>query len=318
MSETQEAIERTKQLIEDVSLANKSSIRSYFILLAAVTLLPLFGAVAQLSLKVPGYWIGASCLIVCVIIYLVIVVRIVKLYLKSRDEQNKQLHVLDTEPTTAAEYIERGDVFYVFIEFEAALLDYEAALHLEPDNRKALNNCVVTAIGIPNNEKALVYAEALIEKNDAEYSPQGYHTKGAVLKETNVEMALNCYSKAIELMPDYHGAAFDKARLLLELNRLAESREALEVCSKIVQELVKKKEAYTGLSELHELHGILAMKQADYEAAVSAFSKAIKLEPEQHDYYEMRAEAYDNLGNFKKADADRKKAKELNFIDDCE
>lgn len=50
------------------------------------------------------------------------------------------------------------------------------------------------------------------------------------------------------------------------------------------------------------------MRLGDYPGAVRDFSRAISLDPEDHQFYQHRAVAYEGLGFYNKAKSDRKRA----------
>jgi Flp pilus assembly protein TadD len=53
------------------------------------------------------------------------------------------------------------------------------------------------------------------------------------------------------------------------------------------------------------------MNKAEYKLAIEAFNKAVKLKPENVDYYKGRAQVYKKMEEFVLAEADEQKARDL-------
>ncbi len=64
-------------------------------------------------------------------------------------------------------------------------------------------------------------------------------------------------------------------------------------------------------AEVHQWLGKCFLRQGKYDAAVEDLSAAIRIDPSDPDGFELRAQAYQELGEKEKAEADEKRAKEL-------
>jgi tetratricopeptide (TPR) repeat protein len=111
--------------------------------------------------------------------------------------------------------------------------------------------------------------------------PLAYYGRGVAFKDENkIDEALNDYSKAIQLNPDYADAYYNRGALLLNENKID---EALNDFNKAIQLNPGDAKAYSN-------RGALLLKENKIDEALDDFNKAIQLNP---DY----ADAYYNRGN---------------------
>ena len=66
-----------------------------------------------------------------------------------------------------------------------------------------------------------------------------------------------------------------------------------------------------GYAELYELRGLLAMKRGHYADAIKELTVAIRHDSKAKEYYRLRSDALEALGNMDKAEKDRRKIQKL-------
>ena len=122
-----------------------------------------------------------------------------------------------------------------------------------------------------------IYSKALAIKPD--YA-EAYHNTGIILKEQGkLEETIEACSKALVIKPDYTEAYYNIGVTLQEQGKL---EEAIEAYNKALAIKPDNAEAYNNT-------GIILKEQGELEEAIEAYNKALSIKP---DY----AEAYHNMG----------------------
>lgn len=128
-------------------------------------------------------------------------------------------------------------------------------------------------------------------KLDAKF-PDAYNGRGLAYQIMgNLDKALVDFEKASSLDPTFGEAAFNKAQTLFALERIEESKVALDQAMKFTRDNPKT----------HALAGDVNYRMGNYVKSIEQYSKAIKLGEESPEIYEGRANAYYNSGEFQKA-----------------
>lgn len=145
--------------------------------------------------------------------------------------------------------------------------------------------------------------ESYTKSLDIQDMAEAYYNRGCAyskLKEN--EKAVQDYSSAIELDPDYAYAYYNRGN---EYFRVKEFGKAVLDYNKTIELNPGYAEAYYNLGSAHYELG-------ESEKAVQNYSKAIELDPDDENGYNNRGNAYSQLRENEKAVSDYKKAVELN------
>lgn len=143
------------------------------------------------------------------------------------------------------------------------------------------------------------YTEAI--KLDPDYIP-AYNNRGNLYRDLNEhEKAFKDFNKAIELDPLYAKAYNNRGLLYQDLrdreNALQDYNKAIELNPQYIY-------AYNN-------RGVLYEAWKEFDKAVEDYTQAIQLDPKYKRAYLNRANAYDALGQKELAEADRKTAADL-------
>ncbi|MDE6202675.1 MAG: tetratricopeptide repeat protein [Lachnospiraceae bacterium] len=145
--------------------------------------------------------------------------------------------------------------------------------------------------------------EQLLKDTEKEQSPEAFYQKGNVYRRLEkYEEAINAYTKAIELNPEY-SAAYNSCGLTY--NKLGRYAEAINDFTKAILINPKYATAYNNRGFAHKAIGEYAEAIADYE-------KAIELNPKYSIAYNNLGAAYNNLEEYVKAITYLDKSLELN------
>lgn len=218
---------------------------------------------------------------------------------------NDLFHALEKRPETAGDYAMRGRAFADAEFYDEAVEDYQKALEMEPDNEEFLDEFAVMLWGeMKDGRQALPYFEKLcgiegVNRADA------FMFRGQILAETDPDAALKSFDRAVEIEPDDSDYPLAKLRFFIDAGQLDQAEEYLPEVEKIVKN--ESRGEYVNTTWL-ELRARLALKRGEAENAVKFASQAVRVSPRDKELYEIRAEAYDALGRYDKAEADRRKA----------
>jgi len=164
----------------------------------------------------------------------------------------------------------------------------------------------------------------------------GYEMRAGCYKELNQpQKAINDYDTAIRLFPQYFTVWYEKADVLLDLDK---NREAIDAYWQMYKVNPQYKWCYYNMARgyknlsmldsalyfinLHidhhtddgdgfDVKGDIFYARNDYPAAIAQYSEAIVLDPKKERFYEDRGDAYFSNNENEKALADFNKAAEL-------
>ena len=162
------------------------------------------------------------------------------------------------------------------------------AASLEPDNAPYLSATVETSV------QATLAAQP---NTPATYST--YYDMGVEhIKEEEYEQAIDSFSKAIELNPDYANAYSRRGIIYASkadyVKAFADFDKAIELNSNFA-------DAYFG-------RGLIYLNIENYDNAIADFSRVLELNPSSTDAYIARGLVYNSKGDYDKAIADFDKA----------
>ncbi len=223
-----------------------------------------------------------------------------------QDHYEDELRALEHEPQNADDHIVRARVLSGLDFPEAALPDIRKALDMEPNNAVYRDDMVrVLWFQMKDGERALPYVEKLCEiQGDDQADAFMYH--GEILTKADPDAALKSFDRAIEIDPDDSVYPLARLRFFIETGQLDKATDYLPE----VAAAVKRAGSY-GQGTLLELQAKLAFEQGDAKTAVKLVSQAIRLSPQNKEFYTLRADAYHLLGEYGKAEADREKAEKM-------
>ena len=130
-------------------------------------------------------------------------------------------------------------------------------------------------------------------------------------KNKDYKGAIEDYTKAIELKPDYTLAYYLRGN---SRSSLSDYKGAIEDYSKAIQydeNWGDFGDSYFGLSSAYYNRGNSRKTLSDYKGAIKDYNKAIELKPDHADAYHNRATSHKNLGDNDIAIADYRKAADL-------
>ncbi len=183
------------------------------------------------------------------------------------------------------------------------------------------------------------YEMALVELDELAHivpdNPEVYYWRGKTLatdlNEENLKGAVEEFSQAINLKPDFAESYFERGKIFIQLGELEKAKEDFKKAAELNPKLT---ESYVYLAQIELAQGNdqEALKYLEksshgkkdykyyfslgkihfnnkrYEQAVEYLSKAIQENPYLVDAYDLRAKSFKELGKYKEAIEDFKRA----------
>jgi tetratricopeptide (TPR) repeat protein len=146
-----------------------------------------------------------------------------------------------------------------------------------------------------------------------------YFDRGvAYYKQGNLTQAIEDYTHAIKLNPEYADAYYNRACMYEKIGEKLLAEKDRRMYFDVLACLASSND-YTQAVNLNPNHanayydlGLAYYKQGNLTQAIEDYNKAIELNPNLAEAYNNRGVAYDDQGNFKQAIEDFSKAIELN------
>lgn len=255
---------------------------------------------------------------------------------------DKALQSIDTainlNPNKELFYTIKADFLYRSYRYNDALLSINKSIELDPMNPDCYDLKAHILVFMNRHNAALKAINEGINKFP-EFS-KFYATKSFILSDD--EKSLNALKKAENLGFDI--SYYNKAQLLLNLNRYEEALEAINIeieestddplpyelkvmilanlerfndAIKTFDKVNKINPEYAKFSSVnHQLYNFMAYSFAKVkkkEKAIEAIKKAIELDLEESNYYDSYGEILMMFGNYEEAVIQLEKAKELRF-----
>ncbi len=217
----------------------------------------------------------------------------------------ERLKILETEPETAQEFADRADLFAEYAQPEAAESDYRAALLLAPQEGGIRVKLALLLWRTSRADEALLFLEQILPIGGDEQG-RAYFLHGTILQFSDLAKAEQSFNRAIEIDPDNIEFLLGRATFFEFADRDDEAAADLQEASKQLRNI-----GLSDTGEVCQVRGKLKLKQGDAAGAVKEFSRAIRVDPDgAPNYFLLRAQAYEVLGNLREAENDRHYAEE--------
>lgn len=190
--------------------------------------------------------------------------------------------------------------------FEAAVTDFDAALALDPTNADLYVNRARALVWLKRMPEALRDLNFALELDPKSANAWFYlgETRRAM---DEADESLRCYDKALALDDKFDEAYEGKAALLAALGQREEAiaaiDRAIEFCEHLPDYYYVKK-------------GLILKHFEDWKGALTAFTKARELSPKNAEAWQEESLAAEKLGDAARAQAARRKFRELNPAED--
>ncbi|GEM_PF-3455468 len=212
-------------------------------------------------------------------------------YRKALEDYTK---LIELEPRNAGHYNQRAMVYLQLKEYGPAVDDLSRVIELSRDSMAFYTRGWTYGL-LGQHEKAIDdYTRFISDSTDDASRADGYYNRGNEyfeLKQTDKAMA------------DFNQAA------RLDTGRSISSRDVS------IRSLGLPGEAVGALvpdyAKAYFRCGLVYNSMGKFDSAVDNFTKAIAINPDRPDFYKMRAQAYEKLGQHYKASADLGKAAAL-------
>lgn len=214
--------------------------------------------------------------------------------------KNRFNQAVGFEPDSAQTYMNLAMVHSQLEEEDSSVMCYEKVLELKPQNIETYKNLGAHYMKEKEYDKAISYFKTgiTVAPKDADLL---YRLGIAYYLKEDFPNAESNFKHAIECDSMLADAYFNLGAALVKQEKYD---EAIEVLKKTVSLNP------TDVEALIHLGGTYILTQK-YELAVETYTKVIELDASNRDAYEGRANAYWKLGKKKEAEADTRKAKEL-------
>lgn len=193
--------------------------------------------------------------------------------------------MLDIEPSTAQEFIQKGTVLTITEQFEDALDCFDKALELDPNNLSALISKGNTYELMDNYEEASKVYDVVMETEVSDI--YDLMSKGYVLENhQRFDDALKTYNKALKSDKNNSNILFLKGSCLIKLQKNKEAVETLDECIERYSD--NPYETIFELENAYHNKGVALHAIEEDDEALEAFSLALGINPNYHyTYYEI-------------------------------
>jgi tetratricopeptide (TPR) repeat protein len=168
-------------------------------------------------------------------------------------------------------YNNRGVAFYLKGEIDRAIVDYEKALELKPGYEKAKENRDIAL----RKKRILAPAETPEKSKKKKLTAREYNNRGVEYhKKKDINSAINAYSRAIKLKPEYALAYYNRANSWYELKKYD---RALSDYAATIRLNLDYPSSYVNRSRIW-------VRKKNYSRARKDLKTAIRLDPENKKY----------------------------------
>lgn len=241
--------------------------------------------------------------------------------------------MLSLDSTKAEYFIFAGNIYEKLPYTRGALLAYESAVKLQPENKDLLLKLGEMFYYVKNREKSFQYLNAAIKID--KYLPKAYYYRGLNFKEMDrFDNAVRSFQTAVEADPGYFDAYMQLGLMYAEkkdpksaayygnaINLKPEDPRAYYGRGMYYQSIDSNHLAIKDFEKIVEMDpgdfntqynlGYNYYLLKDYNKAITHFTLAIEAEDKYKEAYYGRSLAYKALGKTKEANEDLKRSNEL-------
>jgi tetratricopeptide (TPR) repeat protein len=244
---------------------------------------------------------------------------------------NDMKRALGIDSTVAVFHYELGNIYYMIAKPDEAKFFFEKCISIDPEHIDAHIKMAQIYFVFKAYDKAIKQINVALRVDD--FIPEAYYLKGWIYKEQgDTALAVSSFQTARELDDDYYDAHMQLGLLYATahsdeaieyynaaLNVQPESLEALYALGLYCQEhnyLDTAFECYRKILTLEPAYAVAEYNQGyiylnyrvDFDSAVHYFTNAIAVYPEYPEALYNRGLAYENLSQWKEAEADYRQA----------
>ncbi len=188
--------------------------------------------------------------------------------------------VADANSKAVQAYIEQGVAKAELGQYEEAIADYDAALHLDPDHVVALVNRSLAWIGLGRYEEAIADYDAVL-RLDPEQVGAWANRGAAKAKLSRHEEAIADYDAALRLDPDHVLALANRGLARIALGRYAEAIADFDSVLRLDPDN----------AGVYNNRGWVKARLGRHEEAIEDYDAALRLDPNNAMAYNNREQA---------------------------
>lgn len=197
-------------------------------------------------------------------------------------------------------YFYRGDCNYQLRQDAQALSDLNQAVNLQPGDIADLNLRAMIHRRMGNYAAALADGKAAINYDSDDW--RGFHQAGLALRALGkTGEAADFLARSLQLNENNWEGWLNLGNCFKETGK---DDQAIEAYAKSIDQNGNNPYSYWGL-------GLIARDRQQWTNAINLFTRCIELDPNDPDYYDQRANCYDQIGNSSGAANDRSTAARL-------
>lgn len=204
------------------------------------------------------------------------------------------------EPDYAAAHFVQGDAHRRLGQWAQATACYTETIRLDPRASMAFNNRGLTVQRLGNIDKAIADFTAAV-RLEPRFAVAFFNRGAAHYADDNLDKAIDDYSEAIAIDPKFARAFNNRGYAFLDKDELG---RALADFDKAIALEPNFAAAFNN-------RGLVHFRRSRFDAAIVEFTEAIRLDARMASAYLNRGLAHSRLGDRARADADRRKARQL-------
>lgn len=224
------------------------------------------------------------------------------LYLKRPNETNAlgaYSMAVSRDPNLARAYMQIGRLYLISKQRKLSIENLNNALKLQPTMAEALLYKGMNYKEDGNAAAAKKNFQAAIDLRTDYF--EAYEQMGLVLAGQNDPAAIKYLEAALRLKPGQPTAQYALALTYQQFDSLGRAKEMYH---QMLEREPNNADANNNL-------GVIALREKKYKEALDFFNKALTADPDWAMARENRAKAFDGLGDKRRGDMDRQRAKEL-------
>jgi len=200
------------------------------------------------------------------------------------------------------EWMDKGEMFLVRQDYDAALEAFKRVILLDPGSARAYTGKSTALYGLERHKEALVASEQALRLAPC-YAPAWNANGDALDGRKRYLEALVAFERAIILDPQYTLAWTNKGNILFTLNRYEEALAAYEQAIRL--------ESDNAINFYNKGKALYCLKY--YEEALAVYEQAIHIDPTDVDFWNRKGTTLELLGRSQEAKRCYQKAKELDY-----